>query len=137
MGTAGRHYYPHVLHESKIIAFAATSKPQSARIFYERTLGLRLVADEPFALVFDANGTTLRIQKVQSHTAPDHTVLGWQVADITAAIYELIARGVKFQRYPGMQQDALGIWKSPSGGKIAWFKDPDGNILSLTQPASA
>src|SRR5437868_1341229 len=126
METHPKHYYSRVLNESTIIAFAATSKPQPARIFYERTLGLRLVADEPFALVFDAHGTVLRVQKVQKHTPADHTVLGWHVGDITTVIYELVARGVKFQRYPGMQQDELGIWKSPSGGKIAWFKDPDG-----------
>jgi catechol 2,3-dioxygenase-like lactoylglutathione lyase family enzyme len=122
-----------MLSQSKVVAFAATSRPESAKSFYERTLGLRLITDDPFAVVFDANGTMLRVQKVQSHTPPDYTVLGWKVADIRAEMEELTRRGVKFERYEGLGQDESGVWTSPAGGKIAWFKDPDGNVLSLTQ----
>jgi len=70
---------------------------------------------------------------VQSHTPPNYTVLGWDVADIGAEMKELTERGVKFERYEGLEQDGSGVWTSPSGAKIAWFKDPDGNVLSLTQ----
>jgi predicted enzyme related to lactoylglutathione lyase len=81
----------------------------------------------------DANGTLLRIQKVGSLNPPTFTTLGWQVTDIAVAIDELTPLGVAFERYPGMAQDERGIWHSPSGARVAWFKDPDGNTLSLTQ----
>ena len=96
-------------------------------------LGLKLIADEYFALVFDLNGHALRIAKVDALTPAKHTVLGWNVNDIAAAAKSLGARGVVFERFDGMDQDDLGIWLSPSGAKVAWFKDPDGNSLSLTQ----
>lgn len=86
-------------------------------------LGLRLVADEPFAFVFDANGTTLRVQTVQELAPARHTVLGWLVPDIVA-----------FERFPGLGQDERGVCAFPAA-RVAWFRDPDGNTLSLTQPA--
>ena len=94
---------------------------------------MKLVADEPHALVFDAHGTMLRIQKAPQHVALPYTALGWQVPDITLAVDELLARGVRFERFPGFDQDARGVWKVPGGTMVAWFKDPDGNLLSLTQ----
>ena len=118
---------------SKVIAFVATQKPAKARKFYEETLGLKLVEDGLFALAFDAKGTMLRVQKVEKLTPAQHTVLGWDVPDISAAIKDLNKRGVRFERFDGIAQDELGVWTSPAGGKIAWFKDPDGNTLSLTQ----
>ncbi|HEX3627954.1 MAG TPA: VOC family protein [Verrucomicrobiae bacterium] len=117
----------------KIIGFVATRNPAGARKFYEETLGLALVHDDAFAMVFDANGTMLRVQKVQEFLPARHTVLGWEVRDICAEVAELAKRGVRFERFEGLAQDELAIWKSPSGGKVAWFKDPDGNTLSLTQ----
>ena len=122
-----------MLNKSKIVTFVATSKPESAKSFYERTLGLPLITDDLFAFVFDANGITLRVQKVQAHTPPNHTVLGWDVADLRAEINDLTKRGVSFERYEQLDQDESGVWTAPSGAKIAWFKDPDGNVLSLTQ----
>lgn len=122
-----------MLETATIVPFVATTKAEEARAFYERTLGLRLVADEPFALVFDANGVTLRVAKVQSLAPAAHTVLGWRVDDLAAAVAALAGRGVVFERYPGLPQDASGVWTSPGGARIAWFKDPDGNVLSLTQ----
>jgi catechol 2,3-dioxygenase-like lactoylglutathione lyase family enzyme len=115
------------------IAFVATRNPSAARSFYEGTLGLRLVADEHFALVFDVNGRMLRIAKTDALTPAAHTVLGWEVEDIEAKVKDLRARGVAFLRFDHMSQDAFGIWTSPSGAKVAWFNDPDGNNLSLTQ----
>jgi predicted enzyme related to lactoylglutathione lyase len=118
---------------AKIICFAATVKPESARNFYQKTLGLKFVSDDPFAVVFDVNGTMLRVQKVEEFVPARHTVLGWEVADIRVEVEGLVKKGVRMERFPGMEQDELGVWTSPAGGKIAWFKDPDGNILSLTE----
>ena len=118
---------------SKIINFVATRNPASARKFYERTLGLVFISEDPFAVVFDVKGTMLRVQKVQELRPADHTVLGWEVHDIRAEIEMLAKKGVRFERFDGLAQDELGIWTSPSGAKVAWFKDPDGNTLSLTQ----
>jgi hypothetical protein len=104
-----------------------------AREFYESVVGLRLIADEPLALVFDANGAMLRVQKVEAVSPAAYTALGWQVTDIAGTVHGLKAKSVRFERYAGFMQDSLGVWTSPSGARVAWFKDPDGNILSLTQ----
>jgi catechol 2,3-dioxygenase-like lactoylglutathione lyase family enzyme len=122
-----------MLTKNNAISFVATRDAGAARSFYEGTLGLQFVADEYFALVFDANGRMLRIAKVDDFAPAAHTVLGWEVEDIADAVKDLQARGVAFLRFDGKAQDALGIWTSPSGAKVAWFKDPDGNNLSLTQ----
>ena len=124
-----------MLHSTSLIAFVATAQAEAARQFYESVLGLSLVDDSPFALVFDSNGTTLRVQKVEQVTPAPYTALGWQVTDIEASVRSLRAKGAVFQRYEGLSQDALGIWKSPSGARVAWFRDPDGNTLSLTESA--
>lgn len=116
-----------------VIAFVATTDAGRAREFYESVLGLRFVADEPFALVLDANGTMLRIQKVKELSPPPFTTLGWRVPDIATAVAELGARGVSFCRYDFLPQDERGIWTTPDGARIAWFGDPDGNTLSLTE----
>jgi catechol 2,3-dioxygenase-like lactoylglutathione lyase family enzyme len=118
---------------SKLISFVATQNPAEARKFYADTLGLKFVSNDPFAIVFDVHGTMLRVQKVPELVTASHTVLGWDVPDISAAVKELTSKGIRFERYDGLGQDASGIWTSPAGGKIAWFKDPDGNVLSLTQ----
>jgi catechol 2,3-dioxygenase-like lactoylglutathione lyase family enzyme len=115
------------------IAFVATTDPEPARVFYERTLGLAFVADEGFALVFDLAGTMLRVTRVDTLQAQPFTVLGWRVDDAAAAVEGLGAAGVAFERFPGLDQDDLGIWTAPSGARIAWFRDPDGNLLSVTQ----
>lgn len=122
-----------MLNTSRAISFVATSDPEKAREFYEKTLGLTFVSGDQFALVFEISGTMLRIQKVDNVAPHGYTALGWRVADIRKEVSDLGSRGVKFARYDGMNQDAQGIWNSPSGAKIAWFTDPDGNILSLTQ----
>jgi catechol 2,3-dioxygenase-like lactoylglutathione lyase family enzyme len=125
---------PFRLSDNNPIAFVATRDPARAKEFYEQTLGLRMVADElPFALVFDLHGVMLRVAVVHELTAAPYTVLGWQVPDAVAAAQELRGAGVVFQRYPGLKQDELGVWTSPSGARVAWFKDPDGNTLSISQ----
>lgn len=115
------------------VSFIATIDAANSRVFYEETLGLKLVADEGFALIFDLNGHKLRIVKVDELSTAAHTVLGWYVENIEKTIKDLNARGIVFEMYDGMQQDQFGIWVSPSGAKVAWFKDPDGNNLSITQ----
>ena len=118
---------------NKVVTFVATTNSQKARKFYEESLGLRFVSDDGFALVFDIDGTMLRIAKVPDFRPATFTVLGWEVSDIEKSVTELNARGVSFERFLGMPQDGLGIWSAPGGAKVAWFKDPDGNILSLSQ----
>lgn len=115
------------------ILFLATANPERARDFYERVLGLKFVADEWPALVFRAGDRMLRIQKVEHVLVAPYTALGWEVADIRQTVRDLLAAGVAFNRYPDMNQDADGVWRSPGGALVAWFQDPDGHVLSLTQ----
>jgi catechol 2,3-dioxygenase-like lactoylglutathione lyase family enzyme len=122
-----------MLVESRIGAFVATAHADLAREFYEQVLGLALLEDQPFALVFNSNGVTLRVQKVHEVHVQPYTVLGWQVDDIRLTIDGLTEQGVIFERFEGLPQDDLGIWTTPDGNAVAWFKDPDGNLLSLTQ----
>ena len=123
-----------MLGSHKIISFVGARDPERAKGFYQGTLGLRLVEEQlPFALVFDANGTMLRVSIVQEVTAAKYTVLGWQVPDIAATVRDLEKAGVKLERYGIPGQDELGIWTAPGGTRVAWFKDPDGNLLSVTQ----
>jgi len=124
-----------MLTDAPIMAFLATADPMAARAFYEGTLGLVLREETTFALVFDLGGTELRIQKVGSFDPQPFTALGWAVADIEPLVLNLGAAGVAFERYDGLPQDELGIWQAPGGARIAWFKDPDGNLLSLTEGA--
>jgi catechol 2,3-dioxygenase-like lactoylglutathione lyase family enzyme len=116
-----------------IMAFVATAQPDNARAFYSEVLGLQLVSEDAYALTYDAGGTTLRVATVEHLEPQAFTVLGWIVPDIASATRELTARGVSFNHYEWMAQDADGIWTSPSGARVAWFKDPDGNTLSITQ----
>ena len=122
-----------MLEASAVIAFVGSADLRRARVFYEQTLGLRVTEHNDFACVFDANGTMLRVTAVAEVARAGYTVLGWRVADIAAAVRGLAARGVVFLRYDGMDQDEEGIWTTPAGDQVAWFADPDGNVVSLTQ----
>ena len=125
-----------MLGDSELVAFLATTDAARARAFYEGVLGLRLMSDDPFAVVYSVQGVELRLQKVPQLTPQPHTALGWSIAGIDKVIADIAARGGKFERFPPMEQDAAGIWQSPSGTRIAWLKDPDGNLLSLTEAAA-
>jgi catechol 2,3-dioxygenase-like lactoylglutathione lyase family enzyme len=116
-----------------VIAFAAATDLSRARSFYESVLGLRVVEQNAYACVFDANGTTLRVAAVAEVARPGYTVLGWRVTDMRDTVTRLRSAGVVFARYDGMEQDDLGVWTTPNGDRVAWFTDPDGNVLSLTQ----
>lgn len=122
-----------MLGSEPVITFLATTDTARSRTFYEQTIGLAFVSEDPFAMVFSANGVMLRIVTLPSFTPVGMTVLGWSVTDIAGIVGALSARGVVFERFPGMTQDDAGVWASPSGAQVAWFKDPDGNLLSLTQ----
>ena len=119
-----------------VVAFVPSTNMTRSRAFYETVLGLKFVSQDSFALVLDANGTTIRVadvSRVPSYKPALFTILGWHVPDVKRTVESLAKRGVAFERYPGMDQDALGVWTSPSGARVAWFKDPDGNVLSVTQ----
>jgi catechol 2,3-dioxygenase-like lactoylglutathione lyase family enzyme len=122
------------LNQHSVVAFVPTLDPDRARAFYRDVLGLHLTAEQlPFALVFDAHGTMLRVTVVRELTPPPYTTLGWEVPNLQDAVRNLAAKGIHFERYPGMSQDELGIWTAPESSQIAWFRDPDGNTLSLSQ----
>jgi len=116
-----------------LIAFVPTKDMGKARPFYEKTLGLPMEGESPIACAFRANGVLLRVIVVEQLTPFPFTLLGWSVEDIKATVAALTARGVAFDRFEGVEQDELGIWRSPGGAQVAWFKDPDANTLSLTQ----
>jgi len=118
---------------SKIIAFVPTKDAKKARAFYEGLLGLRFVSEDQFALVMDAKGIMVRVALVPEFQPQQFTIAGWEVSDIKREVTSLQGKGVRFEKYGMKGQDEQGIWSSPSGAKVAWFKDPDGNVLSLTQ----
>ena len=117
----------------KPILFAATAKPDASRKFYQESLGLRFISDQPFAIVFDVNGVGLRVQKVEQVAAVPYTSLGFAGEDLPQAVSELSAKGVVFEKYPFLEQDDQGIWSTADGAKVAWCKDPDGNTVSFSQ----
>ena len=125
-----------MLNTSKMVGFVGTVKPDEAKQFYEQKLGLELLEESPYALVFASGQTTIRVQKVQELVTPPYTSLGWEVLDIAGAVGQLTSNGVEFQRFEGLLQNDAGIWKTPDGSQIAWFQDPDGNTLSLTEHAA-
>ncbi len=122
-----------MLGSNNIVAFVPITDGEKARAFYEGVLGLRFVKDDGFATVFEANGIMVRAAKMKEVTPAQFTVLGWQVSGIEDVVRDLQAKGVKFEIFGFFKQDELGIWTAPTGDKVAWFKDPDGNILSVSQ----
>ncbi len=126
-----------MLASADLVAFVSTTDPGRAREFYETTLGLPLVEETPFACVFRTPNAMLRVTVADRVSPAPYTVLGWAVGDIETAARGLGGRGVELLRYEGLDQDGLGIWRSPGGARVAWFRDPDGNVLSITQHAGA
>jgi catechol 2,3-dioxygenase-like lactoylglutathione lyase family enzyme len=122
-----------VLRDATLVAFGAITDSARAAKFYVDTLGLGVRYEDDFALVLDANGVELRLQKVGALTPAGFTTLGWQVSDVAAVVTALEAQGVLVERYPWFEQDAHGVWHAPGGARVAWFKDPDGNLLSVAQ----
>ena len=124
-----------MLDRAELVAFIPVTDIATARSFYESALDLPVVEDSPFALVVNANGTRVRITPVPGFRPQPFTIAGWEVADIDSTVAALGARGVRFIHYDGIDQRADGVWTSPSGDLVAWFADPDGNTLSLTEAA--
>ena len=123
-----------MLNQSRLVCFVATADAERARAFYQDKLGLALIEDNGYCLLFDAHGTPLRMQRVATVAPHPYTALGWEVDDLAAAVRALAAAGVAMTRFPGLAQDADGIWDTPDGARVAWFHDPDGNTLSMHQP---
>ena len=124
-----------MLSNEKLVAFVSTTNADRARAFYRDTLGLRLVSEDPFALVFDSNGAPLRVALAKEVNPAPYTVLAWDVKDIRSTVVDLKKSGVTFEIFGFFKQDELGIWTAPDGTQVAWFKDPEGNILGVAQHA--
>ena len=123
-----------MLAQAELIGFIPTVDAARARRFYVETLGLTFISDDPFAITVRSGTTDIRISRVEAFNPSPHTLLGWKVNDIEAAVEQFVAAGIAFERYPFLEQDAYGIWSAPDGvAKVAWFKDPDGNVLSISQ----
>ena len=122
-----------MLASGKLIGFVPTKDSKRSREFYEGKLGFKFVSDDQFALVMHAGKSMVRIVKGAKFTPAQYTVMGWEVADVETLVKWLNGRGVTFEKYPFVEDQKLGIWTTPNGDKVAWFKDPDGNVLSLSQ----
>lgn len=122
-----------MLGNQKLVAFVPVRNADSARTFYRDKLGLHLLYEDGFALAFEVAGVVLRATLIRDFQPQKFTVLGWQVPNADAFARQLSEAGIQLERYPGLQQDELGVWVAPGGAKIAWFRDPDGNILSISQ----
>jgi catechol 2,3-dioxygenase-like lactoylglutathione lyase family enzyme len=125
-----------MLESGELVAFVATRDLARSARFYGELLGLRLIETTEFANVYEVGGTQLRVTLVEALAGAPYTVLGWRVDDVSATIRSLQDAGVRFERYEGMEQDDEGVWEAPGGSLIAWFRDPDGNTLSLQQPTA-
>ncbi|HVS96387.1 MAG TPA: VOC family protein [Puia sp.] len=116
-----------------LMAFVSTAEPATGRAFYEEKLGLTVTSVDDYGVMYDAGGTTLRMSFVRElHPAP-YSILSWMVRDIHSVMKGLKAKGVVFEMYEGLGQDEAGVWTAPGGTKVAWFKDPGGNLLSLSE----
>lgn len=122
-----------MLSDCELIGIVPATDAARAKEFYESVLGLKFIEDDGFALVFQARQALIRIVKMPEFKPAPYTLLGWEVADIGDEVRELAAAGVAFERYAWFEQDERGIWIAPNGSKVAWFKDPDGNVLSVSQ----
>jgi catechol 2,3-dioxygenase-like lactoylglutathione lyase family enzyme len=122
-----------MLGSNKLVTFVPTRDSAKARTFYEGTLGLRFIFEDAFALVLDANGIRVRVAKTPEFKPAPFTILGWEVQGIESVVADLMKKGVRFEKFGFPDQDDQGIWSAPGGARVAWFKDPDGNILSLSQ----
>lgn len=121
-----------MLSNQRIKAFVSTVQPSVAREFYEKKLGLNLLSQDKYGMEFEAHGTHLRLSVVDKLSPQPFTVLGWETDDIVRTISNLTANGIIFERYNFIEQDENGIWTAPGGTRVAWFKDPDGNLLSVS-----
>lgn len=122
-----------MLSHAKLVAFGATTDADRAIDFYTKVLGLTVRYVDDYAVSLDCDGVELRLQRVERFSPQAFTSLGWQVDDVAAVLDTLARHGVTAERYPWLEQDADGVWHAPSGARVAWFKDPDGALLSVAQ----
>jgi catechol 2,3-dioxygenase-like lactoylglutathione lyase family enzyme len=122
-----------MLRSASAIAFLPSTDLDRSRRFFADVFGLDPTDVTAFACVYQLGPTMLRVTRVDDLRVQPFTVFGWQVPDIDTAVRELTGAGVAFLRYDGLNQDAQGVWTTPGGDKVAWFHDPDGNVLSLTE----
>jgi catechol 2,3-dioxygenase-like lactoylglutathione lyase family enzyme len=122
-----------MLADYEVMGFVPTRDAAKAKTFYVDVLGLALISEDSFAVEVEANGTRIRITNAPEFSPLPFTILGWRVPDLSALVKELTDKGLIFERYGWVKQDALGIWAAPGGAQVAWFRDPDGNTLSLSQ----
>ena len=122
-----------MLASGKMVGFLFTKYYDQSRAFFEDKLGFQFASVDQYGLVMRAGGTPIRISRIPNFTPAQGTVLGWEVQNIEAVVTWLKDRGVTFEKYPFVQDRELGIWTTPTGDKVAWFKDPDGNVLSVSQ----
>jgi catechol 2,3-dioxygenase-like lactoylglutathione lyase family enzyme len=122
-----------MLGSNGVVAFVPTRDSAKARAFYEGVLGLKFIHDDGFALVLDGNGTKIRVAKVADYKPAQFTILGWEVSGIGKVVADLMEKGIRFEQFGLPGQNEQGIWTAPGGAQVAWFKDPDGNILSVSE----
>lgn len=123
-----------MLSGARLVAFVASTDLDRAAAFYIDRLGLPLLERTPLALVLDGGGAQLRVTRVEEKPLTPYTVLGWSVDNLQVTVEDMRTRGIVFSRYPGIEQDRYDAWTAPGGSRIAWFTDPDGNVLSLQEP---
>jgi catechol 2,3-dioxygenase-like lactoylglutathione lyase family enzyme len=124
----------HMLASATITALVGTMKPEMAKAFYQDILGLKFINDDSYAMVFEGRNARVRVSRVPAVVPAQYAVLAFTVDDIDKAVDALTAKGVVFARFGFFVQDAKGIWTAPDGTKVAWFHDPDLNLLSVVQP---
>lgn len=122
-----------MISSGKLMGFLATHDYERAKQFFVGKLGAKFVSQDQFALAVEIGGHQIRVVKIPDFAPVKWTVLGWEVTDVTATVKWLAERGVSTEKYPFVADKELGIWEAPSGAKVAWFKDPDGNVLSVSQ----
>lgn len=121
--------------DQPLFTFVPVADGDRAKLFYGDVLGLELLEDSPFAVVFRTPGGTLRLARTPDFQPQPFSLIGWVVPDLAADMSDLAAKGVSFEMFEGLPQDEAGVWTVPDGTRICWFRDPDGNLLSLTQTA--
>ena len=119
---------------ARLIAHAATTDAYRSISFYNALLGFKVLTNDEYAVAFDCNGTELRLRKVEKVVPWPYTALGWEVKHIERVVEQLTEQGIAFERHSFLEQDALGIWRAPNGTFVAWFRDPDQNLLSVSEP---
>ncbi|NKC01482.1 MAG: VOC family protein [Pseudomonadales bacterium] len=122
-----------MLANAELQTLALTADIPTAITFYEEVLGLSLKANSDGAAVFDVGGRDLRVSPVAETSPTEHTVFGFAVADVQGVAEELSSKGVPLVEFQGFPHDQNGLVATPDGSRVCWFRDPDGNLISVVQ----